>query len=74
MINRVEGTRNGFYINNTSTKKDWEEITSLYEKVRCVICNSKTSSLCFGVPLLGNSIITINNKIDDMTVYINGVF
>lgn len=53
--------------------KETEELLKSYDKVRCVICNSKTS-LCFRVGLLGNNILTINNKLLDGVVYINGVY
>ena len=76
MFCKVEGKKNGYIFDindNTTTDEQWKEICNQYETVRCVICNSRTSK-CFRVPLLGRSNITINNKLFDGVVYINGVY
>lgn len=73
MIKKLSEMRNGYVVDETTTNEEWKELLKSYDKVRCIICNSKTS-LCFRVGLLGNNIITINNKLLDGVVYINGVY
>ena len=65
--------KNGYIFADSSTDEDFQKICKSYEKVRCVICNSKTAKN-FRTPLLGYSIITINNKINDGCFFINGTF
>lgn len=73
MIKKLSEMRNGYIVDETTTNEEWKELLKSYDKVRCVICNSKTS-LHFRVGLLGNNILTINNKLLDDVVYINGVY
>lgn len=73
MIKKLSEMKNGYIVDNSTTNDEWKELLKSYDKVRCVICNSKTS-LYFRVGLLGNNILTINNKLLDGVVYINGVF
>lgn len=73
MFHKIDGMRNGYLIDISSTNEDWKKICKGYDKVRCIICNNKTSKY-FRIPLLGSNDITINNKLLDGVVYINGVY
>jgi hypothetical protein len=76
MIEKIEGKKNGYKVNKDSTSGDFKLIlgTFLRErgKVNCIITNRVTYPR-FSTPLLGHSIITINNKIGDDEFYINAV-
>ena len=73
-MKKLDGTQNGYIIEDSSTNDQWHEILKDYGDVRCIICNTNTSKY-FKIPLIsyGRSNITINNKIPDMIVYINRV-
>ncbi len=73
MLHKIDGMRNGYIIDASSTDEDWKEICKGYGKVRCIICNNQTSK-CFRIPLFGNNNITINNNLLNGVVYINGVY
>lgn len=73
MITKIEGTRNGYLIDETSTGEEWNKIYSSYDNVRCIICNSNMFNN-FRRGLLSNDIRVLNNKIPDNVVYINGVY
>lgn len=75
MIHKLEGTKNGYVIDDTSTAEgfeDLEEICKQYEKTTCIICNAKTKQERFRVRLLGRDIITVNNKVPDDVFFLNG--
>lgn len=67
--------RNKYIINSDSTNDDFQKIINDIgaKNVRCIICNSNTARH-FRVGLLGNPIITINNKVPPLVFYINGVY
>lgn len=70
---KIEGMKNGYIINNSSTNEEWQNICKRYDKVNCIICNNKTAKH-FRVGLFANNIVTVNNKLMDDVVYINGVY
>ena len=44
MIRKIEGTRNGYFLDDTSTNEEWKKIVDGYGKsFRCLICNVKTT-------------------------------
>lgn len=73
-MKKLDGTQNGYIIEDTSTNDQWHKILKSYKDIRCIICNTSTSKY-FKPPLMsyGKSSITINNKIPDRVVYINRV-
>lgn len=76
MIKKIEGTRNGYLLDETSTKADWKNICNDYGKrFKCLICN-KTTMKRFepNKVVMGNHRMTVNNKLEDNVVYINGVY
>lgn len=73
MICKHGDYQNGYVFTDTSTDEDFQKILKKYDKVRCIICNKKTAKN-FKVGLLGYSIITINNKINDGCFFINHAF
>ena len=73
MINRIKDTKHG-YILAEATNEEFQGLLKRYpEKVRCIICNKKTSEL-FRVGFLGQNIISINNNVPDGAIYINHRF
>lgn len=72
-MRKIEGMKNGYIIDNSSTDEEWKKICGGYSKVNCIICNNQTAKH-FRIGLLGNNIITINNKLLNDVVYINGVY
>ena len=75
MICKLNDFRHGYAIRGTDAGDDevFQEILKSYEKVHCIICNRNTARH-FRTPLLGGSIITINNTLLDGVFYINHVF
>lgn len=75
MICKHGDYKNGYIFTSTSTNdnEDFQEILKTYDKVRCIICNKNTARN-FRVGLLGNNIITINNKLNDGCFFINHLF
>lgn len=73
MICKHGDYKNGYIFTSTSTNGDFQEILKTYDKVRCIICNKNTARN-FRVGLLGNNIITINNKLNDGCFFINHLF
>ena len=73
MILKHSGYKNGYIFTSTSKDEDLQEIFESYDKVRCIICNTKTAKN-FKTPIWGYSIVTINNKISDGCFFINGAF
>ena len=73
MIKKIGEMKNGYILDDDTTNQEWREFAKSLPKINCIICNSKTS-LRFRPSLLGNNIITVNNKLLDNVVYINGVF
>lgn len=65
--------KNGYIIDNDTTNEEWQTIYDKYDIIKCIICNNQTAKR-FRVNLFGKNIITINNKLLDDVVYINGVF
>ena len=72
-MHKIEYMKNGYIIDNDTADEEWQNICNKYEKIKCIICNNQTAKH-FRISLLGNNIITINNKLLDDVVYINGVF
>lgn len=73
MICKHGDYKNGYIFTPSSTDEDFQNILKSYDKVRCVICNKNTSRN-FKIGLLGHSIITINNKLNDGVFFINGCY
>ncbi len=73
MIHKAAEYKNGYIFTPTSTDKEFQEILKKYDKVCCIICNKNTAKN-FRAPLMGHSIITINNKISDGCFFVNGAF
>lgn len=66
----IDGSKNGYFLGPDTTNEEFQRTLLNLGKIRCIIMNSKTSRL-FRVRLLGQSIITINNKVPDDCIYIN---
>lgn len=66
----IDGSKNGYFLGPDTTNEEFQRTLLNLGKIRCIIMNSKTSRL-FRVRLLGQSIITINNKVSDDCIYIN---
>lgn len=66
----VDGSKNGYFLGPDTTNEEFKRILMPRSPIRCVIMNSKTSQR-FRVGLLGQNIITINNKVPDDCIYIN---
>lgn len=76
MIAKLERLTYGYRILEGTTKEEWNSFIDNFQKqhkIRCIICNSKTAKN-FRIPLLGNNIITINNKIVDDVFFLNHWF
>lgn len=76
MIAKLENLTYGYKILDGTTKEEWNSFIDDFQKhhkIRCIICNSKTSKN-FRIPLLGSNIITINNKIVDDVFFLNHWF
>lgn len=76
MIKRIENTKNGYELDETSTNKDLKDILENYDEskdVKCIIMNNDTKKY-FRVGIFSDNIITINNKIPNFQLYINGVY
>ena len=73
MICKSGDYRNGYIFTPSSCDADFQEILKSYDKVNCIICNENTIKN-FRVGLLGQNIITINNKLADGVFFINGVY
>lgn len=73
MIYKNEDYKNGYVFAPSSTNEDLQEILKSYDKVNCVICNSNTRRN-FRIGILGQDIITINNKLADGVFFINGLY
>lgn len=72
-MKKIDGTKNGYMIDDSSTNEKWQEICKQYEKIRCIICNKNTRKY-FTLGILGQNDITINNNVPDKVVYINNLF
>ena len=76
MIHKIEGARNGYFLDDTSTNEEWKKIVDGYGKsFHCLICNVKTTRR-FKRSFLGfgNNGLTINNHLKEDEVYINGIY
>lgn len=76
MIKRIENTKNGYELDETSTNEDLKELLKTYNSgkdVNCIIMNHNTRKY-FRVGIFSNDIITINNKVPNFQLYINGVY
>ncbi len=72
MIEKMEGCIYGYHLVDT-TNEEWRALVEKFEekeKVRCVICNATMRSR-FRIGLLGQNILTINNKVPDDVVFLN---
>lgn len=73
MISRLSNTKHGYDILN-ATNEEFQDLCKNYpEKFRCLICNSDMRKN-FRIGLLGQDVITINNKVRDGMVFINHFF
>lgn len=73
MISKLNKTKHGYDISN-ATNEEFQDLQKNYpEKVRCIICNSDMAKN-FRIGLLGQNIITINNRVNDGIVFINHFF
>lgn len=73
MISKLNGTKHGYDISN-ATNEEFQDLCKNYpEKFRCLICNSNTRKN-FRIGLLGQDVITINNKAHDGVAFINHFF
>ena len=76
MIHKIEGSKNGYLLDETSTNDDLKNLGCSYGRnFRCLICNSETMKR-FKPSFLnfGNNGITINNKLANNEFYVNGVY
>lgn len=76
MIKRIENTKNGYELDESTTNEDFKEIFKSYDGgkgVKCIIMN-KNMRRFFRMGILHNDIFTINNKVPDYQIYINGVY
>ena len=76
MIQRIKNTRNGYELDETSTNEDLKELIKSYDGgkgVKCIIMNKDTRKY-FRVGIFSNDIITINNKVPNFQLYINGFY
>lgn len=73
MICKSGDYKNGYIFTPNSCNDDLQEILNSYDKVNCIICNENTKKN-FKTPLLGHSIITINNKLVDGVFFVNGCY
>lgn len=76
MIEEIDKYSYGYKISAGTTQEEWDkfmdEIRKIYE-IRCIICNYRTARY-FVIPLWGDNIITINNKIADNVFFVNHCF
>lgn len=74
MIEKIEGTKNGYRFTKDATNKQLADVMHNHAAVKCILVNSDTRAY-FAIPntLMGNSrsIFTINNNVPDMEFYIN---
>lgn len=70
MITKIEGTKNGYRFTQDSTNKELAEAMHNHAAVKCILVNRDTLGF-FQVPLMGHSILTVNNKVHHMEFYIN---
>lgn len=70
-MRRLDGTENGYILEDNSTNEDFKEICAEYGTVKCIICNSKTARR-FRPTLFGNG-ITVNNILENDVIYINQI-
>lgn len=74
MIPKHADYKNGYVLAKNSTDEDFQEIIKSYgDNYHCLICNSNTAKN-FRIGLLGDSTLTINEKLVDGVFFINGVF
>lgn len=72
-ILKLRGTNHGYGI-SVATNEEFQRLIKDYpEKVRCIICN-KNMAKYFRIGLLGNNIITINNRVENGVIFINHFF
>ena len=69
MIIKLSGFKNKYQLTESSNSRDLSDLIAKYGKFRCIICNRKTA-LRFD----RRYYVTINNKVEDNTFYVNGIF
>ena len=69
MIVKLDGFKNKYRLTKSSNSRDLSDLIAKYVKFRCIICNRKTA-LRFD----RRYYVTINNKVEDNTFYVNGIF
>lgn len=73
MISRLSNTKHGYDVSN-ATNEEFQDLCKNYpEKFCCLICNGDMRKN-FRIGLLGQDVITINNKVHDGVVFINHFF
>lgn len=66
MIYKHSNYKNGYILANNATDYEFQQICSLYNNIKSIICNRETSK-AYG----GYSIITINNNLNNGCFFIN---
>ena len=72
MIERLDGTKNGFKIVKECHPDELKDVLRPYIKDRSfrnIICNYRTCHAIYATP--GNSFITVNNNLADGVFYVN---
>ena len=72
MILKDETKKNKYILTDTSNVKDLLDICDKYEHIKCLICNSNTVKR-FGRHNYNPVSVTINNKLEDNTFYLNSI-
>ena len=75
MIYKDAQFKNKFQLTESSTTAELRDICRTYKNLRCLICNAKTAERFDRNPISFTPLpITINNKVADDVIYINGIF
>lgn len=76
MVKKLDGTKNGFYIDGQhSNLLHIIDEFKKERKIRCVICNAKTAKeVGKDFRFFAKANVSVNNKLDDNVFYFNGVF
>lgn len=72
MIIKDETKKNKYILTDTSNADDMSDICKGYDRIKCLICNSRTVKR-FGNHYLDPVPVTINNKIEDNVFYLNSI-
>ncbi len=69
MIVKLDGFKNKYQLTESSNSRDLIELIAKYKRFRCIICNKETA-----LRFARRDYVTINNKVEDNTFYVNGIF